>query len=195
MPASARKTFLTPEQYLAIERAADFKSEYYDGQMHAMSGASYRQNQIATNLLINLGNQLRGSPCRPLGSDLRVSFGRGDEYTYPDVVVVCGAPRFIDGVPDTVANPRVIIEVLSTTTEDYDRSGKFAKYQRIASLRQYVLIRQDSPAIERYDRQPDDTWLVTEIVWPEGVLALDSIAASVSLREIYLDVFDPEDPE
>ncbi len=190
--SSVPRPRLTSEQYLAIERAAEFKSEFYDGQMYAMAGASFRHNQITSNLFINLGIQLRGGPCRPLGSDLRVSFG-GGEYTYPDITVVCGTPQFVDGAFDTLTNPRVIIEILSPSTQNWDRGGKFVHYQRLASLQHYVLIGQETPTVRQHDRQTDGSWLLTEITWPHGVLILDSIAAAISLREIYLDVFSPDE--
>ena len=190
MPVPARQARLTPEEYLAIERAAEFKSEFYDGVMYAMSGASYEHNLINVNLLANLHGQLRGGPCRALVNDLRTSLTQGD-YAYPDLLVVCGKPQFIDDQFDTITNPSVIIEVLSPSTQRWDRGGKFAHYQRIATLRQYVLIGQDTPAVERRDRQADGSWTSTEVAWPDGVLALDSIGAAVPLREIYLDVFPP----
>ena len=161
MPASARKPRLTAEEYLAIERAAEFKSEFYDGVMYAMSGASYEHNLINTNLLANLYNQLRGGPCRALVNDLRTSLTQSN-YAYPDLVVVCGKPQFIDDQFDTITNPRAIIEVLSPST------------------------------LELRDRQADGSWLTTQLVWPDGLLTLDSIGATVPLREIYLDVF-PDD--
>ncbi len=191
MSTPARKARLTPEEYLAIERAAEFKSEFYDGQMDAMSGASYEHSLINANLLANLGNQLRGGPCRALVNDLRTALTQGN-YAYPDLVVVCGKPQFIDDQFDTVTNPSVIIEVLSPSTQKWDRGGKFAHYQRIATLQHYVLIGQDAPTVERRDRQTDGSWLATEIAWRDGVLTLDSIGAAVPLREVYLDVFPYE---
>ncbi len=189
--ASVPRPSLTQEQYLAIERAAEFKSEFYDGVMYAMSGASYEHSLINANLLINLGNQLRGGPCRALVNDLRTSLTQGN-YAYPDLVVVCGKPQFIDDQFDTITNPRAIIEVLSPSTQKWDRGGKFAHYQRIATLQHYVLVGQDAPAVELRDRQADGSWLITQLAWPDGMLTLDSIGATVPLREVYLDVF-PDD--
>jgi len=128
-----------------------------------------------------------------LVNDLRTALTQGN-YAYPDLVVVCGKPQFIDDQFDTITNPRVIIEVLSPSTEKWDCGGKFAHYQRIATLQHYVLIGQDSPAVERRDRQADGSWLATGINWPDGVLDLESIGAAIPLREIYLDVFPPDQP-
>ena len=193
MSTPARKTRLASEEYLAIERAAEFKSEFYDGVMYAMSGASYEHNLINVNLLANLHNQLRGGPCRALVNDLRTSLTQGN-YAYPDIVVVCGKPEFIDDQFDTITNPRVIIEVLSPSTQKWDRGGKFAHYQRIATLQHYILVGQDGPAVERRDRQADDSWLTTGISWPDGILTLGSIGTAVPLSEIYLDVFPLDQP-
>ena len=193
MSASARKTLLTPEEYLAIERAAESKSEFYDGRMYAMSGASFEHNLISSNLLANLYNQLRGGPCRALSSDLRVSLAEGN-YVYPDLVIVCGKPQFTDDEFDTLNNPRVIVEILSPSTEKWDRGGKFSKYQRVPSLQHYVLGSQNDPIIEQHDRQADDSWLMTRTPWPDGVLTLDSIGVAIPIREIYLDALPLDHP-
>ncbi len=188
MPVSARKTFITPEEYLAIERAAEFKSEYYDGQMYAMAGTTRLHNLITLNLSRELGLQLKERPCELYSMDIRVRINATGLYTYPDIAITCDQPQFVDGVLDTLLNPQVILEVLSTTTGKWDRDGKFAQFRQIASLRQYVLIGQKVPSIERYDRQDDDTWLQTDIAWPDGVLILDSVGVAISLRDIYFKV-------
>ena len=191
MSASARKPHLTPEQYLAIERAAESRSEFYDGQMYAMGGASYEHSLINANLLVSLGNQLRGGPCRAHVNDLRTALSQGN-YAYPDLLVVCGKPEFVDDQFDTITNSRVIIEVLSPSTQKWDRGGKFVHYQRIATLEQYVVIGQDSPTVERHDRLAANSWAAAPVTWPDGVLVLDSIGATIPVREIYLDVFPPD---
>src|SRR5208283_3813720 len=122
------KTFLTPEQYLEIERKAEFKSEYYQGEMFAMSGARFAHIGIVANAVASLHQQLRGGPCRPLSNDMRVRVTPTGLYTYPDVVIVCGEPQFLDSTFDTLLNPSVIIEVLSESTEVYDRTRKFEQY-------------------------------------------------------------------
>ena len=136
--ATQPKTHLTPEQYLEIERKAEFKSEYYQGEMFAMSGASYPHIGIVANAVASLHQQLRRGPCRPLSNDMRVRVTATGLYTYPDVVVVCGEPRFLDDTFDTLLNPTVIIEVLSESTEAYDRGQKFEQYRSLESLAEYV---------------------------------------------------------
>ena len=188
--ASSRR--ITPQEYLAIERAAEIRSEYYAGEMFAMSGASWHHNLVKDNLAREIGQQLKEGPCRVVTSDLRVKVDATGLYTYPDIVVVCEAPRFEDDVHDTLLNPRVIVEVLSESTEKYDRGKKFGHYQRIASLQEYVLVAQDEPVVERYLRQPTG-WLLTTVRGLDADFAFAAIAGTVSLREIYRGVtFDAE---
>ena len=194
MASTARQARLSPEEYLALERQADSKSEYYDGQMfprgespQAMANASYRHGLIVGNLQAEIHEQLKGGPYRVVVNDLRVAVG-DNVFTYPDLVIVCGEPQFLDGEFDTLTNPHTIVEVLSPTTESWDRVGKFAQYRRLASLQHYVLVGQSSPLAERYDRQPDDPWLMTDFPWPTGTLILPSLQVAVPLRDVYLNV-------
>jgi Uma2 family endonuclease len=190
--ASSRR--ITPQEYLAIERAAQTKSEYYAGEMFAMSGASWHHNLVKDNLAAEVRQQLRDGPCRVVTSDLRVKVDATGLYTYPDIVVVCEEPRFEDNVHDTLQNPRVVIEVLSDSTEKYDRGKKFSHYQRVASLQEYVLIAQDEPVVERYLRQSAG-WLLTTVRGLDADFAFASIDATVSMREIYRGVaFDAHRP-
>ncbi|HEX3314037.1 MAG TPA: Uma2 family endonuclease [Gemmataceae bacterium] len=183
---------ITPQEYLAIERAAETRSEYDAGEMFAMSGASWHHNLVKDNLAREIGQQLKEGPCRVVTSDLRVKVDATGLYTYPDIVVVCDEPHFEDDVHDTLLNPRVVIEVLSDSTEKYDRGKKFGHYQRVASLQEYVLVAQDEPVVERYERQPTG-WLLTTVRGLDAEFAFASIAATVSLREIYRGVtFDGE---
>ena len=129
MASAAKTTYITPDEYLARERVAEFKSEYYDGRIYAMAGTSYRHSVIARNLLGEIYIQLRGQTCQPLFSDVRLSIKGTDAYCYPDIMVICGEPQFADGGFDTLLNPTVIIEVLSPSTEAWDRGGKFEKYR------------------------------------------------------------------
>ncbi len=194
MSTAAAKTRYTPEQYLALERKADFKSEYYYGFIYAMSGASREHNLIAMNLSREISSQLIGRPCEAYGSDMRVWSITTGSYTYPDLSVVCGEPRFQDGAFDTLLNPTAIVEVLSPSTEAHDRGDKFAHYRRLESLREYVLVAQNRMQVERFTRRGDD-WVMTELSWPEDVLRLDSIACAVPLHEVYDRVrFDGENP-
>lgn len=177
---------LTPAEYLAIERAADHKSEFYAGEMFAMAGASPPHVLITSNVNRELGTQLKGRPCRVYSSDLRVKISATGLHTYPDVVVVCGEQQFDDARKDTLLNPTLIVEVLSETTEAYDRGEKFDHYRQIESLREYMLIAQDRPRVERYVRQPGgQDWLLTAVRDMRGSISLPSIGCELALAEIY----------
>lgn len=179
------KPHLTPEDYLAIERSAEFKSEYFAGEMFAMSGASQAHNLIVTNTVIELGNQLKKRPCKLFANDMRVKVSPTGLYTYPDVIVVCGKAQFDDSHFDTLLNPTLIVEVSSDSTEAYDRGRKFEHYRSLESLTEYVLIAQDRPHIESYRRQPDQQWLFTESRGLENTFKLCAIDCDLTLAEIY----------
>ncbi len=187
MSSAALRTRFTPEQYLAAERKAAFKSEYLDGFITAMSGASREHNRIAGNVYHKIGNQLENRPYEAFISDLRVCVSSTGLYTYPDVIVVCGEPEFQDDEVDTLLNPTAIVEVLSPTTESYDRGAKFAHYRRLPSLKEYVLVAQDRVLVERYTRQGDD-WVFSAPDDLDGTLKLVSINCSIPLRDIYARV-------
>jgi Uma2 family endonuclease len=193
MTAVPRKR-LTPAEYLAIERKAEVKSEYLNGEMFAMAGASPAHNAVKDNLIGELHARLKGGPCRTYSSDQRVKVSATGLYTYPDIVIVCGAPEFDDADRDTLLNPRVIIEVLSDSTEGYDRGAKFRHYHRIASFQEYVLVSQDEPAVERLVRQPGGDWLSTTITGLDGELALATVPATVALADVYAGVTFPDQP-
>jgi Uma2 family endonuclease len=178
-------TFLTPEEYLAIERKADRKSEYYRGEMFAMAGASRRHNLILVNVAAELRQLLKARPCEVYSSDMRNRVTPVGLYTYPDASVVCGEPEFADDQKDTLLNPVVIVEILSDSTRDYDRSRKFQYYRELASLREYLTIEQDSPRVERWARQAEGGWLLTEFKDLEQTVHLASIDCELPLREIY----------
>src|SRR4051812_14840947 len=188
------KTKLTPAEYLAIERKAAGKSEFYRGEMFAMAGASEEHCLIKDNLAGEVRHQLKGGPCRVVTSDLRVKVDATGLYTYPDVVIYCDRPRFEDDVFDTLLNPRAVVEVLSDSTEKYDRGAKFRHYRQIPSLQEYVLVAQDEALAERHVRQPDGSWLLTEFAGLDRVLELATVPARVPLAEIYRDVTFPEVP-
>jgi Uma2 family endonuclease len=179
------KIRLTPEQYLQIERQADYKSEYFDGEMFAFAGASREHNLIAGNIYSILHQQLRNKSCEVYSSDMRVKVPTTGLYTYPDVVVVCGKPQFEDDENDTLLNPIVIIEVLSSSTENYDRGTKFEHYRTIESLSDYILVAQDKIHVEHYVRQSDRSWLFSEFKSAKDKFKIDSIDCGVSLEEIY----------
>ncbi|MDT5270091.1 MAG: hypothetical protein QOH49_2277 [Acidobacteriota bacterium] len=187
MTSRAKTTYLTPEEYLAVERQNEYKSEYINGEMFAMTGASRRHNIITFNIASALGPQLRGRPCEAYVNDMRVRIASRREYayTYPDVTVVCGEPQFEDGHLDTLLNPTALIEVLSESTERYDRGKKFSFYRTIESLAEYVLVAQDEHKIEQYTKQPDGRWLLSDHRSPEGVVELTSIQCTLALREVY----------
>jgi Uma2 family endonuclease len=181
---SQPKSYVTPEEYLAFERQAEYKNEYIDGEIFATTGASRRHNLITVNLAAALNPQLRGRPREAYVGEMRVRIPKRG-YVYPDAVVVCGEPQFEDGHLDTLLNPTVLIEVLSDSTERYDRGKKFSFYQTIKSLAAYVLIAQDEYKTEQYVRQPDGRWLLSDHRSPEGVIELASIQCTLALREVY----------
>ena len=184
MASAAAHTHLTPEEYLAFERKATTKHEYLNGQIVAMSGASFAHNFLTMNTANQLYNQLIGGECQVATSDMRVKVTQIDSYFYPDVVVVCGEPRAEDDTFDTLLNPTVVVEVLSPSTETYDRGEKFEHYQQIASLKEYVLISQDKIRVEHYRRQ-ETGWMQTEFRGLEDVLSLLSIGCELRLQDVY----------
>jgi Uma2 family endonuclease len=179
------KTLLTPEQYIEIERQAAYKSEYFQGEMFAMAGAGLAHNVLVANLVAGLHSQLRARPCRVLPSDMRVLVAATGLYTYPDVVVVCGDPQFTDQRFDTLINPNLIVEVLSPSTEAYDRGRKFEQYAAIASIQEYLLVATDRVHVDLYTRQADGRWLLTSANRLEDTLELESVNCRLSLAELY----------
>lgn len=186
MSALAKPRF-TPEEYLKMERQADHKSEYYSGEIFAMAGASFPHNVLVANTVLEFGNRLRGRPCRAVTSDQRVLVKPTGLYTYPDVVIVCGQPQFGDDHLDTLTNPLVIIEVLSPSTELYDRGEKFAHYQRLKSLQDFLLIAQDKCRIEHYSRRSEEEgqWLLTVLDDMQAVIRIASVDVELTLSGIY----------
>jgi Uma2 family endonuclease len=179
------KPYLTPEEYLALERQAEIKSEYWQGEVYALAGASRRHNLVAANLTAALNLQLKNRPCEAYVSDMRVKVARADHYSYPDVTVVCGQAEFEDRSEDTLLNPTVLIEVLSPSTEAYDRGAKFEFYRTLESLTDYLLISQSKPIIEHFARQPDERWLLSTYKGLEAVAAIPSIGCELRLADVY----------
>lgn len=175
----------TPEEYLALEREAQCKSEYYAGEIFAMSGATEAHNLIVGNLVREIGLRLKGRPFRVYPSDMRVKVSNTGMYTYPDLSALCGEPKFEDNVHDTLLNPTVLIEVLSKSTESYDRGVKFGHYRTIESLQEYVLVSQESPRIELFTRQSGGGWLLTEAIGLEASLRIASLDCDLPLGEVY----------
>lgn len=184
MSSIAARTYLTPEEYITAERKATLKSEYLSGEIVAMSGASDAHNLITMNVAAGLYNQLTERGCRVYASDMRVGIGEGVSYFYPDIAVTCDKPRFEDDAFDTLTNPQVIVEVLSTSTESYDRGEKFARYRQLESLQEYILISQDRVMVEHYLRQGNQ-WILSEFSALENVFPLTSIGAELTLNHIY----------
>jgi Uma2 family endonuclease len=195
------KKKLTEAEYLAIERAAEFKSEFYDGVMYPlhwdpltnMAGARHEHNRIKENLIVELGIQMKGGPCQSYSSDQRVRLTETGMYAYPDIVIVCGRAEF-DSNGDNLLNPQVIIEVLSPSTEGYDRKFKFRQYERQPTIREVVLVAQDAMLVERYVRQESGDFLRTVFDEPAGEFALATVPAKVPLADIYRGVEMPDAP-
>ena len=179
------KTFLTAEEYLEIERKAEYKSEYYQGEMFAMAGASEAHNLLVWNLIRELGQQLRSRPCHAYPSDMRVRVSPAGLYTYPDVVVVCGERQFLTEQKDTLLNPTLLVEVLSPSTEAYDRGRKFDHYKSIESLGQYLLVATDRIHADLFTRQADGSWLLTSASRMEDSLDLQSVGCRLTLADLY----------
>jgi Uma2 family endonuclease len=180
------KPYLTPEQYLALERAAETRSEYLDGEMIAMTGASRRHSRITLNVGSELDRLLEDRPCEVHINEFRVLVAANGLYTYPDVIVLCGEPALTDEFFDTLANPTVLIEVLSPSTEAYDRGRKFDLYRALDSLREYLLVSQDRPRVEQFIRQQDSShWLLSVATDVTGTIVLPSIQCQLPMARIY----------
>ncbi|MBE0544443.1 MAG: Uma2 family endonuclease [Verrucomicrobia bacterium] len=179
---------LTEAEYLAIERAAEFKSEFFDGEMFAMAGGSPMHSLIATNLAREVGNRLKGRPCVPFNSDLRLKIMATGLHTYPDLSVVCGPLEFADQEEDTIINPTLLAEVLSDSTEGYDRGKKFEHYRQIPTLREYLLVSQKEPRIEQFVRGDDGEWRLREAAGMEAEIQLPSLQITLPLAEVFAQV-------
>jgi len=183
---------LTSQEYLAIERDLEQKHEFYRGEMFAMSGASIAHNIITVNLTASLHAQLKDRDCNVFANDMRVQIQSTGLYTYPDAIVTCEQPQFEDDQFDTLLNPQVIFEVLSDSTEKYDRGKKFEHYRQIESLQEYILIAQDHPQIERFSRQQDRHWLLDEASGLDAMLHLPTVDCTLKLAEVYAKVQFPQ---
>jgi Uma2 family endonuclease len=182
--ATAALNRYTPEEYLALERHAEFRSEYIDGRIIAMTGGSIPHNYIVGNIYAGLLARFLGGPCHIFFADVKVRFGRGTNYTYPDVMALCGAPGYGDEHKEVLTNPALIVEVLSRSTEAYDRGEKFRGYKAIESLREYLLVSQDEVRVEHFVRH-GDLWPATLTTDLDAVVELRSVGCSIPMREIY----------
>jgi len=184
----------TEEEYLAIERAAEEKNEYIDGQIFAMAGETEAHNTICINITGELHSQLKGGPCRVFAKDIKVRSGPSPKlfqiprgfFSYPDVLVVRGERQFHDQRRDVLLNPNVIIEVLSKSTEAFDRGEKFIRYRTwLPSLTDYLIVSQDKPVIEYYRRQENNEWSLATVTGLEATLKIESISCSLKLNDVY----------
>ena len=193
MATTAAPTHLTPETYLELERKAITKNEYVNGEIIAMADASFAHNFITLDTATHLNNQLMDGECQATTGDLRVKVPRTESYFYPDIVVVCGEPQAEDNIFDTLLNPTLIVEVLSASTETYERDEKFTHYHQIDTLQEYILISQDSVEVVQYCRQEPE-WMATKFRTLEDVMPLISIGCELPLRHIYRRVKFDSDP-
>ena len=196
MSMSAPLPRMTSAEYLELERAADFKSEFVNGEIVAMAGASIRHNDIVAGVMLALSRQLTGRPCQVNFLDVKVKSEATDSYFYPDLIVICGGIVHGDHHRDTLVNPTVLVEVLSPSTEAYDRGAKAAHYRLIESVQEYVLIAQDQPMIEVYSRQGNH-WLLSEARALDEAVELASISCRLPLSEVYerVDFAPPASPD
>lgn len=183
-PQTAEK-YYSIEEYLEQERAATEKHEYYRGEIFAMSGATLRHNRIQMNFLIEVGNHLKGKQCDVFGSDLRVHIPHNTLFTYPDALIVCDEPELLNKHFDTILNPTVIVEILSKSTQNYDRGDKFKLYRDIPSLKEYILINSEAFGVEHCTKQTDATWVLEEVSQLSDVLYISSISFSLPLTKLY----------
>lgn len=196
MMTAAPKPKLTEAEYLAIENAAEFKSEFYNGVMYplhrdevtGMAGASRFHNRVKENLIGELFIRFKDGPCQSFSSDQRVRLTDSGMFAYPDILVVFAEPQFSEADPNTLVNPQVVIEVLSPSTENYDRGFKFAQYQLQQSIREYVLVSQNAVRIERFVRQPNNSWVLTIFTDQNGEFSLETIPARIPIADIYRSV-------
>jgi Uma2 family endonuclease len=183
--ASQPQPYTTPAEYLALERRAETRSEYHDGEIVAMAGASWEHNLISGATYRELATQLRRGPCQPVANDMRVWIPSHHVYTYPDIVVVCGEPEFQDSAVDTLLNPSLIVEVLSPSTAAYDQGQKFGMYRSLPSLREYLLIAQDEPRLVLYRRDPDNRWFIGDAHGLDATLDLATGGVILALHDLY----------
>lgn len=179
------KSDLSPEAYLAQERQAATRSDYWEGKTYDMTGASEAHNLIVANLVISLGNQFKGRLCKVYANDMRVKAEAHGLYTYPDIVIVCSQPQFEDCERDTLVNPTALIEVLSPSTELYDRGTKFTAYRDLASLTDYLMMAQHQALVEQYTRQEDGRWLLAAHKGLDAVVRIESIGCELRLSDVY----------
>ena len=181
----AEKALISKEDYLLYERAADTKHEYFQGEIFAMSGASFKHNRISTNAIFSLRSSLKGKNCFPYGSDLRIHIPENSLFTYPDISVICGEIESTDDKFDTATNPKVIFEILSPSTKNYDKGGKFSLYRQIYSLQDYILIDSESVMVEKFSKNDDGSWTLHEFKNINDSFLIRSIEVNLLLSDLY----------
>lgn len=187
------KSHATPEEYLIAEREAENRHEYYNGEIFAMAGASRRHNLIVSNAIVGFGRRIKGGSCDIYANDLRVRIDQLRAFVYPDIVITCGDEEYLDDEFDTLLNPIVIIEVLSESTAQHDRTTKFSAYRRIPSLREYLMVAQDRIRVEQYTRQTEELWTYRAYEESGLMVRLESVGVELPVEEIYAKVdFDAE---
>lgn len=179
---------LSTDEYLAIDRAAELESEYHDGEVIPMSAVSWTHSQLSGRIYRRFEERLEDGPCKIGVAPIRIRIS-STKYVCPDVAVICGQPAFTDEHADTITNPRVIVEVLSPSTSDYDRGGKFALYRELASFEEYLLVFQDRVRVETY-RKTAEGWLLRSFDGLEAVVTLHSLGISIPLAEIYKGILE-----
>lgn len=193
MTALPKKKIYTPEEYLALEDDCEYQSEYVNGYIYQMAGGTEAHNDITLNVAAFLKNKLRGK-CKTFASDMKVWVEEAQTFFYPDVMVVCGKRKFHKGKKDIIENPILIFEVLSKSTEEYDKNDKFLTYRNIESFQEYVLISQHRPAIQQFRRGEDGTWIYRATIGLKSKVFLESVETEISLEEIY-DLVEFEETE
>jgi Uma2 family endonuclease len=193
--STAPQRHYTEAEYLAFDRASEIKHEFYRGEIFALSGASRQHNRINFNLSACLHGQLKDRDCDAYANDMRVKVQSTILYTYPDIVVTCNEPRFLDSNVDTLLNPQIVIEVLSDSTERYDRGKKFEHYRTIPSLREYVLVSQDRAHIDRFSLNEQGQWVLDDASGLDAVIELTTISCRLPLAEVYAKVEFPPGEE
>ena len=196
MSVLPQRKYISPEEYLATERESLERHEYFDGEIFQMAGASLNHAAITGNVGAELHAQLKGRDCRVLQTDMRVHIPKTGLFTYPDILVVCGKPQLLpDKYLDTLTNPTLIIEVLSSSTEDYDKGAKFDNYRSLESLREYVLVSHDTKKVMRYTKQTDGSWNLMDFIGDKTEIELVSIECTLAFEDIYDKVDFNEQPE
>ena len=187
------KRFFTPEEYLELENAAEYKSQFVDGEIFAMAGGGRGHNEVLLNIITELNSQFRGRSCRVYFQDIRLRVAASGLYTYPDAMALCGEPKFEGkpGDPPSLLNPAVIFEVLSPSTQAFDRGDKFTRYRRLQTLRDYVLVSARDMRVEHHHLRDDGVWTYLDHRAPESIVELASVGCELTIAEIYERVTFP----